>query len=262
MVNRNMTSADAMDDLISAYADGELDETSATTVEHYLADHPEALERLAMHREMSALLRTAFAVPPVTAQAAEPKGATAKRVPLAMRLRQRFRVPAHGWAIAASIAAGIVGYGAGATWPDLIESEQSRMLGEVAEYHEVYSKETVHLVEVTADQVDHLKAWLGKRIKGPVPIPDFRPAGLTFAGARMAVLDGAPVAQLMYTRADGPPIAFCLFHHPGKPTGVVVERHGGMNVAMWEDGTQGYIVVGEADAALIRSLAGMAQRQI
>lgn len=67
-----MTPADAMDDLISAYADGELDEASATTVENYLADHPEALDRLAMHREMSALLRTAFAVPPATAQATEP----------------------------------------------------------------------------------------------------------------------------------------------------------------------------------------------
>ncbi|MFO1028872.1 MAG: anti-sigma factor [Acetobacteraceae bacterium] len=257
-----MTPADAMDDLISAYADGELDEASATTVENYLADHPEALDRLAMHREMSALLRTAFAVPPATAQATEPRSAAAKLVPVSTRLRQRFRMPAYGWAIAASIAAGVIGYGTGATWPGLVGSEQSQMLAEVAEYHEVYSKETVHLVEVGADQVDHLKAWLGKRIKGPLPIPDFKQAGLTFAGARMAVLEGAPVAQLMYTRADGPPIAFCVFHHPGKPTGMVVERHGEMHVAMWDDGVHGYIVVGEADAAVIRSLASMAQRQI
>lgn len=248
-----------MDSLLGAYADGELDEATAAEVEAWLAVTPSAQRMLAVHRETAALLRAAFpesryaglgTIPKVTVTGA------------AANSPRRPRLPLSAWAIAASLVLGVIGYGAGATWPDLFTSERDRMLSEIAEYHAIYSRETVHLVEVPAAQSDHLKAWLGKRVKGTLVIPDFRQAGLTFAGGRLVVLDGEPVAELMYTREHGLPIAFCVLAHAGEPSSVMVERRGPTSLATWDDGSHAYVVVGEAEPIVIRDLATRAREQL
>jgi anti-sigma factor RsiW len=171
-------------------------------------------------------------------------------------------VPRTVWAVAAAVVMAVIGYGTGALWPDLIRSDRDHMLSEVAKYHSIYSRETVHLVEVPAAQEDHLKAWLGKRVEGTLIIPDFTQARLTFAGGRLVVLDGAPVAELMYTRDGGLPIGFCILHHVGQPDAVTLARRGDINLATWDDGSHSYIVVGEADPAMLRGLAALARQQL
>jgi anti-sigma factor RsiW len=253
-----MAGNENMDALLVAYADGELDETSVAEVEAYLAVTPEAQRTLAIYRETAALLRAAFPesrylrgdVP----QHDQPVWAVPK--PRGLRL------PRYTWAVAASLLMAMIGYAAGAFWPGLIESQRDRMLDEVAEYHSIYSRETVHLVEVPATQEDHLKAWLGKRVNATLVIPNFNQDGLTFAGGRLVVLDGEPVAELMYTRPTGLPIAFCVLHHVGQPSTITMERRGDLNLATWDDGSHSYFVVGQADPATIQGLAKQAQTQL
>jgi anti-sigma factor RsiW len=237
-----MTSSEDMDALLVAYADGELDEAAVAEIEAYIAANPAAQRKVSIYRETASLLRAAF-----------PESRYAKGRDTTV-FRRAWRVPGYAWAVAASLAMGIIGYGAGAKWPGLIESARDRMLDEVAEYHAIYSRETVHLVEVPAAQEDHLKAWLG--------IPNFNQDGLTFAGGRLVVLDGEPVAELMYTRKTGLPIAFCILHHAGEPETITVERRGDINLATWNDGAHSYIVVGEADPQTIRDLATLARKQL
>jgi anti-sigma factor RsiW len=255
-----MSDSKDMDALLLAYADGELDDAAVAEVEAWLAVTPSAQRTLSMYRETAALLRSAF---PESRHAVAPGAIPpALRDGTAPAARRTFRVPGYGWAIAASLLLGVLGYAAGVTWPGLVESERDRMLSEVAEYHAVYARETLHLVEVPAAQSDHLKAWLGNRVKATLIIPDFRDAGLTFAGGRLVVLDGAPVAELMYTRAKGLPIAFCVLAHAGEATSVMVERRGAFNLATWDDGHHSYIVVGDAEPAMIRDLAAQAKQQL
>jgi anti-sigma factor RsiW len=250
-----------MDALLVAYADGELDETTAAEVEAWLAESPDAQRTLSIYRETAALLRAAFPESlyksETVASPAALRGTISPRPPRRIR-----RIPLSAWAIAASLLLVVAGYGAGATWPDLLQSERDRMLSEVAEYHAVYSRETVHLVEVPAAQTEHLKAWLGKRVNGTLVIPDFRQSGLTFAGGRLVVLDGEPVAELMYTREKGLPIAFCVLSHAGKPSSVAVERRGQTSLATWDDGSHSYIVVGEAEPDVVQQLAATARTQL
>jgi len=249
-----MTDKHTMENLLVGYADGELDAATTAEVEAYLAANPDAEQVLAMHRETTALLRAAFA------ESLFAKGSTTITPPVPARTR---RPTMRMWmALAASIVMAVFGYGAGVTWPDLLISDRSKMLTEVAEYHAVYSRETVHLVEVPASQIDHLKAWLGRRVKGNLAIPDFSAAGLTFAGGRMVVVDGAPVAELMYTRANGLPIGFCMFWHDATPGPIIVERREKQHLATWDDGKHSYIVVGEADRELVHRLAASAKQQI
>jgi anti-sigma factor RsiW len=243
-----MTNLQDMDELLVAYADGELDEAAAAEVEDYLAVTPAAQRTLAIYRDTAALLRAAF-------PAGEDSGTIV--IPPMRRPRQPYV-----WAAAACLAMGLVGYGAGAYWPGLIHSDRDHILSEVAQNHSIYSRETVHLVEVPASQTDHLKAWLGKRVNGTLVIPDFKAAGLTFAGGRLVVLDGEPVAELMYTRDNGLPIAFYVLSHGGKPDAVTVEQRGAINLATWDDGAHAYIVVGEGTPAMIRDLALLARKQL
>jgi anti-sigma factor RsiW len=249
-----MASAEEMDVLLVAYADGELDQSDVAEIEAYIAANPAAQRMLSVYRETAALLRSAF---PAEAQA-DFKAIEA----LANPPGRHALLPRYVWAVAATLVAGMFGYTAGAIWPDLIRSERDRMLSEVAKYHSVYSRETVHLVEVPATQSEHLKAWLGKRVNGTLIIPDFKGAGLTFAGGRLVVLDGEPVAELMYTRDNGLPIALYILAHAGKPGAVTVEQRGDINLATWDDGSHSYIVVGEAASNLIRELATLARTQL
>ncbi|MBC7635885.1 MAG: anti-sigma factor [Acetobacteraceae bacterium] len=247
-----MTDKQTMENLLVGYADGELDAATTTEVEAYIAANPDAERMLALHRETTALLRADFA------ESLYAKGPTT----VAPTMRPRRPVLRRWMATAAAVMLAVLGYGAGAIWPDLLMSARPRMLSEVAEYHAVYSRETSHLVEVPASQIDHLKAWLGRRIKGTLVIPDFSAAGLTFARGRMVVIDGAPVAELMYTRADGLPIGFCMFWHDATPSPILVERREKQYLATWDDGKHGHIVVGGADRELIHRLATTAKQQI
>lgn len=104
--------------------------------------------------------------------------------------------------------------------------------------------------------------WLGERVNRNLVIPDFKEAGLSFAGGRMVVLDGSPVAELMYTRENGLPIGFCILSRGGKQSVVQVERRGDVQLANWDDGSHSYIVVGEADSDTIRGLANLARKQL
>ena len=247
-----MTDNQTIKNLLVGYADGELDAATTTEVEAYLVANPEAEKTLALHRETTALLRAAFA------ESLYVTGPTTIAPPTWAR-----RPALRTWlAMAAAIMLAVMGYSIGVIWPDPLGSNRSRMLTEVAEYHAVYSRETVHLVEVPAGQIDHLKAWLGRRVNGNLAVPDFSAAGLTFAGGRMVVVNGAPVAELMYTRTSGLPIGFCMFWHDATPSPITVERRKKQHLATWDDGKHGYIVVGEAERDLIRTLDASAKQQI
>jgi anti-sigma factor RsiW len=143
------------------------------------AANPEAEKILVQHRQATALLRAAFA------ESQFANGATTAAPPAPVRIRRSaFRC----WmAAAAGILIATFGYSVGAAWPGIFLSDRSKMLTEVAEYHAIYSRETLHLVEVPASQSEHLKAWLGRQVKCNLAIPDFSAAGLTFAGGRMVV---------------------------------------------------------------------------
>src|SRR5205807_886539 len=76
-----------------------------------------------------------------------------------------------GAALAASVGLAIIAFGGGATWAGR-QTMYDDLVDEVASYHQIYSRETRHLVEVPADQADHLAAWLGKRLERKLVVPD------------------------------------------------------------------------------------------
>jgi anti-sigma factor RsiW len=241
------------DDMLSAYVDGELDAAAIAEVEQLLAQDPQARRTVETHRETSALLRAAFAEPLFN-----PGAERLLHTPPPRRTTPR----SIATAIAASVLACIIGFGGGLLWSGHDGNPRMALLDEVTEYHQVFSRETTHLVEVPASQPDEIRRWLGHRIERRLDIPDLTQAGLAFSGARLQVVDGKPVATLYYTRDRGAPIALCLTQFEGAVEPLQVERRNGMRIASWFDGHFAYLLVGDLEAGMARALAELAAEQL
>jgi len=109
-------------------------------------------------------------------------------------------------------------------------------LAEVAEYHQVYAKQTRHLFEVPASEQAHIESWLSKEIGVDFKVPDLGDAGWTFQGARLLVAAGKPVAQMMYTNAEGAVIAlFGLQNGSGTAAEPALRAFGDVHMATWKN---------------------------
>jgi anti-sigma factor RsiW len=78
----------------------------------------------------------------------------------------------------------------------------------------------------------------------------------------MLVANGRPVAQLIYTRDGGLPVALCIAPSAGEPSPISVARRNALRVASWGDAAYAYVVVGELDDAKARALAAAAAAQL
>ena len=240
--------------MLSAYVDGELDAAAIAEVEALLASDPKARRTIETYRETSALLRAAFAEPLFTGDADR-----LLRPPVSRRPTPRVLA----FAIAASVLACVIGFGGGMLWNGGHEGNaRTALLDEVTEYHQVFARETSHLVEIPANQPDEIRRWLGHRIERRLDIPDLTQAGLAFAGARMQVVDGKPVATLYYNRDRGTPVAICLTQFEGVAESLQVERRNGVRVASWFDGHFAYLLVGDLEAGMARAIAELAAEQM
>ena len=233
---------------LMAYADGELPPNEVLEVEAAIAADPSLRAIVEQHRLTTALLRSACA------DVFYDAGPVALSKPLRRSSLRQYA----GWAIAATVA-GILGFGGGTYRAGGMESAHDHLLGEIAEYHAVFSHEDKHLVEIPASRTAELMDWLGSRIGIALSAPDLTGLGLTFAGGRMLVVDGKPVAELMYTRANGRPIAICIAEAArgaaSSGTPVAIARNGDLRLASWQNGAHTFVVVGETDDAAIGAIA-------
>jgi anti-sigma factor RsiW len=163
---------------------------------------------------------------------------------------------------AASIVLALSSFAGGAMWGGGSHSERSELIEEVAGYHPIYSRDSDHLVEVSADQTDHIAAWLGGHLALRLVIPDLADAGLQFAGGRMLVVNHRPVAQLMYTRHRGLPVALCVTRMDGSPTPVGIAARGPLRLGSWEDGSFAYVLVGEIEESEVIHLTERVRAQL
>jgi anti-sigma factor RsiW len=167
----------------------------------------------------------------------------------------------HGWALAVSLAATVM-FGGAVMGGGKAPSERANLLDEVALYHEVYAPAMTQLAEIPAGDADRLTAWLGTPIERELTVPDLADAGLRFVGGRMVVVDNRPVAELMYSRDEGLPVAVFVSRIEGKPWSMDVEQHGALHIASWAKDRYAYLVVGGLDGAAVRDLAWRVKVQI
>jgi anti-sigma factor RsiW len=244
------------DALLVAYADGELDPCRLPEVEQALARDPEAQRKVRRMREIGVSLRAAC---PET---------RFQDVPDALiRLANRKPRAAHpvrriiGYAAAASLVLMVfsgVDYTLNVLWKQQgagAANGRDAMAEEIAAYHLVYSRETKHLVEVAADRRAELEAWFGDRLNRSLRVPDLTGQGLRFEGGRLLALNGQPVAELIYSRDKGAPIAVCVTFAETAEASFEIGHHHGIAVGNWVEGGYTYVVAGALPDDGLRRIA-------
>ncbi|MEL6645662.1 MAG: anti-sigma factor [Pseudomonadota bacterium] len=250
---------------LSAFLDGELPEDEARAVEAALAADPGLQAELEALMAADTVAKDAFdemldePVPFALASAIQLAEASvvANDAPAPARRG--------GWLAAAVASVALALGGAGGYFTGVSQSTQVTAapgwLADIADYHRVYSGQVRHLVEVGAEEADHIQTWLTATVGAPVRIPDLSQHGLTFEGGRLLVAAGKPVAQLMFTDADERVVALCLIQTDTPQDGFGNRTIGAFDMVTWGGESANFVVVGDEGRSDLDAIAQTAAVQ-
>ena len=153
------------------------------------------------------------------------------------------------------------GYGLG-LWqrPDALHDRA--FANNAIQAHDMYSAEKLHVVEVKADQRDHLIGWLSKRVGVHLVAPDFSAEGYELIGGRLLPDAGKAAAQFMYQGGNGERISLYVTREPDRvQTGFRSLVEGSTRAFYWMDDDYGCAIAGVAPEKTLLSLADSTYRQ-
>lgn len=273
------------DEALIAYLDGELDPTERRHVEAWLDADPAVRGRLDALAQSTELVRGAFAdvideaVPERLIAAA--RGETVVTTPaqeaeiLVLRPRSAAGpAPSRHWHISLAAAAGLFGLifggigtyvGMGALAPATDERQVAAATvnklwldNAAASYRMAVSAGDNMLVDVPAsnDPREALQK-ISQGLPQQMRVPDLKPWGLNFRGARLVVVDGRPAAQLVYVtdnKAIGP---LTLLIGASKQPDVTrtFDRRQDVTLLYWRHQGRAYALVGKADIGYLWGIA-------
>ena len=244
---------DALRDRLSAYLDGELPPDQMNEIETLVTENIEVAAELEALSRLDNSLREAFDAelsdPVPLALVRELQAEPARPVAANLPNAPRFGMGAIAAGLALFVAGTVLGIGySRATLEPVVVAQAQGWLDQVAEYHKVYAAQTKHLVEVPGSDPT-LATWLANSTGVEATIPDLSAYGLTFQGGRLLVAAGKPVAQLMYTDANGAVVALCYVAGGDPSLGDGVSSFqsrlfDGFTMVSWKDNRAAYVVIG------------------
>lgn len=169
-------------------------------------------------------------------------------------------------AIAASllVAALGVGYALGVSGvPGNMAGAGEPMAELAVKAHRIYAAEKLHVVEVGADQKDHLVGWLSKRVGTDLTAPDLASEGFTLVGGRLLPSGEKVAAQFMYQDYAGNRVS--LYVTPVKDkeeTGFRLLQSADARAFYWLDGGFGFAIAGAVSEQKMQSVARAAYSQL
>lgn len=167
-------------------------------------------------------------------------------------------------AAAVLLTAGLLtGYLVGASgWHP--SNDEGRLIADSAiAAHDIYSREKLHVVEVAADQREHLLGWLSKRVGLTLVAPDLASQGYDLIGGRLLPLQRASAAQFMYQDEAGNRISLYVARDPGNDdTGFRYLEEGATRALYWMDDGYGCAVAGDVSHGKLKTIADLAYSQL
>jgi len=274
------------DDRLIAYLDGELEVAQRREVEAWLDADPAARRRMAALAESANLLRLAFdeairePVPDRLVAAARGETAApqagAQILPFRRRMGVQIVAP-RVWRIGLPVAASLFGLlvGGGVTYlgagrlalngvagkqPALEATAANNIwLDNAAGYFKlvVSAGDNPPMdVPATGDPREALQK-ISQSLPQEVRLPDLKPWGLTFRGARLVVEEGRPAAALVYTtdnKAIGP-LGLIIGSSKQPDIPPTFDRRQDVNLLYWRHQGRAYALVGQADIGYLWGIA-------
>ncbi len=170
------------------------------------------------------------------------------------------RLPWRSAAAAAFVlASAAIGYYAGVSGMPLSRNADEAVVEHAIQAHVMYASERLHVVEVGADQKDHLVGWHSKKVGISLLAPDFSTEGFRLVGGRLLPAVGYAAAQFMYQdRAT-----YLAIRHPGREND---ERdrppEEGARAVYWIDGGFYHAVSGWVPEQNLFGMANSAYQQL
>ncbi|HEY5819872.1 MAG TPA: anti-sigma factor [Mesorhizobium sp.] len=173
--------------------------------------------------------------------------------------RHLFRYAA---AAALFVAGGLAGYLVAPQFssatPPLVQ-----MADNAIDAHLIYSNEKLHVVEVGADQRDHLQGWLSKRVGVKLIAPDLKNQGFELVGGRLLPAGKKTAAQFMYQDATGNRVSLYVTRdETGADTGYRVLEERGARALYWLDGGYACAVAGSTPEGTLSAIADATYKQL
>lgn len=250
---------------LSAFLDGELPQAETREIEQALESDVALQAELEALMAADGLAQDAFAEmleePVPVALAGAIKNAPVIEVANAPSLPSGRRWLAVAATVVALILGSIVGYVGGLSQGTQVAAAPG-WLSDIADYHKVYAGQKRHLVEVGADEADHIETWLTATVGADVRVPDLSAQGLTFRGGRLLVAAGKPVAQLMFTDAEERVVALCLIATDDPQDGFAERDFGAFDFVTWGAGNANFVVVGDDGRTDLLDIARAAETQV
>lgn len=129
--------------------------------------------------------------------------------------------------------------------------------------HQIYAAEKLHVVEVGADQKEHLVGWLSNRVGTGLSAPDLSSEGFSLIGGRLLPSGDTVAAQFMYQDQSGNRISLYVTSAAGgAETGFRLFEHAGARAFYWVDGGFGFAIAGGISGAVMEAVAHSAYRQL
>lgn len=271
------------DERLVAYLDGELEMAERREIEAWLESDPAARERLAALAESAELLRHAFdevahePIPERLMAAARGETLRPEAQILAFKTPERKPQRAAEWSrrIALPAAAALFGLVIGggavryhAAWqfaasPGNASASASAptvaWLDTAAGYFKLFARDGDNaLIDVPATgDVSAALQKISRSLPQALRLPNLKPWGLDFRGARLVVVAGRPAAQIVYTNKNKAMGPVTLFIGSSKAPDILptFDRRQNVNLLYWRHQGRIYILVGEADAGYLRGIA-------
>jgi anti-sigma factor RsiW len=277
------------DETLVAYLDGELDSAEQHDVDAWLDADPTARERLVALARSTELVHKAYAdiinepVPDrliAAARGARDGGAAAPHEAEILVLRRPVRAaiaaPVVRWGGGLAVAAGLLGLVLGGTGtyfatgvfnPANPAAERrlaaaatnNTWLDNAAGYYKlVVNAGDSMLVDVPAggDTGEALQK-ISQSLPQQVRLPDLKPWGLNFRGARLVVVEGRPAAQLVYVtenKAIGP-LSLVIGASKQPDVAPTFDRRQDVNLLYWRHQGRAYALVGQTDIGYLWGIA-------
>jgi anti-sigma factor RsiW len=244
--------------IISAYADGELELRERTQAEEHLRTCPKcaaalkgistlksAMDQDSLHHRAPAALHARI-LQLVDEAASEPVGTKTDGSRWSWR-----------WAWLAGAVAAILVVGIGLAIYFMTPSEQKRVATEAVWNHK-RSLQANHLVDFRSSDPKKVSEWLQAKLEFVPWVPEQTPKGDLLVGARVDVLDGRDVAALVYSNNDQ---MINLFEVPSLPKVAMVDLNYmniyGTNVGHWNNSAWDFYIVSGGDELSIDPLTRM-----
>ncbi|HZT86795.1 MAG TPA: hypothetical protein VFA12_02430 [Stellaceae bacterium] len=265
-----------IDDTLIAYLDGELDADERRLVEEWLQSDPAAQERMAGLAATASLVRSAYddvlnePVPERLIAAA--RGATAggaEIVPFKAKAKPGIGVARRwlGLPAAAALAGLLVGGGAGYYGGGFLGGSPQKAIETVADnnwldnaagdYKLLVSAGDTAMIDVPATGDTREALQKISQTLPQVRLPNLKPWGLNFHGARLVVLQGRPAAQLVYTtdnKAIGP-LGLIIGSSKQPDLQPTFGRRQDVNLLYWRHQGRSYVLAGQTDIGYLWGIA-------